>query len=211
MGVLAEIGVLDRSRLIRAKPIGRAELASREYRLLYNERFDSKSAFTATLYFLQSQDRDRPDALWKIDASVRQIDDDSFERSQSFYINKNEPFYTLRETYNLLQGRYVLKDLPVRSGGIMRAWIQLDFEHTYFSGNYATNLFRGGRNYDIGTELQKEFPDKKIDPVALITLANSLEQGNRELATVRGKNGAEWVYVQANPKDRKIDILRPSE
>ena len=211
MGVLEELGVTDRSRLIRIKPIGRAELASREYRLLYNERFDSKSAFTATLYFLQSQDRDRPDALWKIDASVRRIDDDSCERSQSFYINKSTPFYTLREAYNLLQGRYVLKDHPLKAGGVLRAWAQLDFEHTYFSGTYATNMYRGGRYYDVKTELKKEFSKKTIDPVALITLANSLEQGNRERTTIRGENGSEWVYVQANPKDRKIDILQPSE
>jgi hypothetical protein len=211
MGVLEEIGVLDRSRLIPLKPIGRFELASREYRLLYNERFDPKSIFTATLFFIRSLDRDHPDALWKLNAAVRQIDDDSCERSQSFYINKNEPFYTLMEAYNLLQERYVLKDLPARSGGVMRAWVQLDFKHTYFSGNYATNLFRGGRNYEVKAELQKEFPDKNIDPVALITLANSLEQGNRELAAIRGANGAEWAYVQANPKDRKIDILRQSE
>jgi len=211
MGILEEIGVLDRSRLIRIKPIGRAELASREYRLLYNEMFDSKSVFTATLYFLKSQDRDRPDALWKIDAAVRRIDDDSCERSQPFYINKNAPFYTLREAYNLLQGRYVLKDHPLKAGGVLRAWAHLDFEHTYFSGNYATNLYRGGRNYDVRTALQNEFSDKKLDPVALITLANSLEQGNRERTTIRGENGSEWVYVQANPKDRKIDILQPSE
>jgi len=173
--------------------------------------FDSTSVFTATLCFLQAQDRDRPDALWKIDASARLIGDDSCERSQSFYINKNAPFYTLREAYNLLQGRYVLKDHPLKTGGVLRAWAQLDFEHTYFSGNYATNLYRGGRYYDVRTELKKEFSNKRIDPVALITLVNSLEQGNRELAAVRGEKGAEWVYVQANPKERKIDILRPSK
>ena len=64
--------------------------------------------------------------------------------SQTIYLNKGQGI-TMKETYNLLNGRAVNTDLINKAGEKYNAWIQLDLEKKNEQGNYETKQFH--QNY----------------------------------------------------------------
>jgi hypothetical protein len=55
--------------------------------------------------------------------------------SQTIYLNKGRGI-TIKEAYNLLNGRSIHKDLSNKEGQKYQAWLQLDFKQIDNNGNY---------------------------------------------------------------------------
>ncbi|MDQ0965441.1 hypothetical protein QFZ20_000844 [Flavobacterium sp. W4I14] len=125
--------------------------------------------------------------------------------SQTFYINKGKGV-TAKESYNLLSGRAVNKDVVLKSGEKANLWLKLDFtEHTPEKG-YKIDPY--GKNYGFSL---KETVDKfnilnMEKPGFKDQLLKSLERGNLHEVSFM-KNGKETTgFVTANPHFKTLDF-----
>lgn len=124
---------------------------------------------------------------------------------QTFYINKGSNI-TLKEAYNLMEGRAVNKDLTNREGETYNAWVQLDFKDADANGNFRQKHYHENYGYDIDAVISKH-PIKELDnPSHKEDLLNSLKKGNRQSATFL-KDGQEVKqYVEASPQFKTLTI-----
>src|SRR5450631_1727178 len=100
-------------------------LAPKSFELDLEAFFDAEHKLEVTLYFRRS---DQLDMYFfnKYEARLRSGEDPELDRAHTFYISKGTGV-TLRESFNLLQGRAVNKNLYNMDGMKYNAWIQLDF------------------------------------------------------------------------------------
>lgn len=124
---------------------------------------------------------------------------------QTFYINKGNNI-TLKEAYNLMEGRAVNKDLTSREGEVYNAWVSLDFKDTDNNGNFRLNHYHENYGYDLEAAVGKH-PIKELDnPSHKEDLLNSLKKGNLQSATFI-KDGQEVKqYLEANPQFKTVNV-----
>lgn len=110
---------------------------------------------------------------------------------------------TLKEAYNMMEGRSVLKENVTKEGEKYKNWISLDFRNTDDNGNYR---FKKHPEFDMETKLSA-LPIKELsDPQSKQQLIESLEKGNRQSVTML-RNGVEQRFaVVAVPAFKKIDF-----
>lgn len=157
----------------------------------------------ATLQFRKSDQSD----MYFFNSYKVELDKENAKNTmeQTFYINKGSNI-TMKEAYNLMEGRAVNKDLTSREGEAYNAWVQLDFKETDNSGNFKQNHFHQNYGYDLEQALAKH-PIKELEnPEQKVDLLNSLEKGNRQ-AVQFVKDGQEVRhFVEANPQFKSINV-----
>lgn len=109
------------------------------------------------------------------------------DRGDIRYDNK----YTLKESYNLLSGRPVFKNLLDRDGVGYEAWVKLDSKKKLDNGNHELKLYN--KNYGFSLEgVLKEYSIKELaNPQYKANLIDSLHRGNLQKATFIEKEGGE--------------------
>ncbi|WP_242604843.1 hypothetical protein [Flavobacterium subsaxonicum] len=124
---------------------------------------------------------------------------------QTFYINKGNNI-TLKEAYNLMEGRSVNKDLTNKEGEEYNAWSQLDFKNTDARGNFAVKHYHENYGFDLEAALSKH-PIKELQNDShKQDLMNSLKKGNRQSATFI-KDGKEVKqYIEATPQFKTLTL-----
>lgn len=124
---------------------------------------------------------------------------------QSFYINKGNNI-TLKEAYNLMEGRSVNKDLTNKQGEVYNAWIQMDFKQTDNNGNYRLKQYHQNYGYNLEAALSKH-PIKELGHGEYKgNLLESLKKGNRQSATFQLDGTDQKHYIEANPQFKTINI-----
>lgn len=136
----------------------------------------------------------------KYDAALRDK-----EMQQTFYINKGSGI-TAKESYNLMEGRAVHKQLENLEGEKYNAWIVIDKENKTENGNFKLRPFTDGWNYK---------PERAINKLDIVgigedgareKLMKSLEKGNRHQVTAI-KDGREVkLYLEANPAEHRVNL-----
>ena len=160
----------------------------------------------AELHFKKSETNDMY-FLNRYDATLEKSDGKKL--SQPFYLNKGNGI-TIKEAYNLLNGRSVNKDLTNKEGEKYNAWIQLDLTHKNERGNYDPKQFHKNYGYDLEQSLSK-FPIKELTNVEQKDmLIKSLEKGNLQSVTFEHKGKEQKMYVEANPQLKTINIYDTS-
>lgn len=139
-------------------------------------------------YKVQLQKEDRPESL-----------------EQTFYINRGNNI-TLKEAYNMMEGRSVHKELTNKEGEKYNAWVQLDFKDSDEKGNFAVKQYHENYGYDLEATLAKH-PIKELENNShKDDLINSLKKGNLQSATFI-KDGQEVKqYIEANPQFKSLNI-----
>lgn len=125
---------------------------------------------------------------------------------QTFYINKGEDNITLKEAYNLLQGRAIHKELTNKEGEKYGAWVQLDFKNADENGNFIVKKFHQNYGYDLAATLEKHPIKELIDPEERKRLLESLERGNRQSVTITSANGEKKLFIEAVPQFKSINL-----
>ena len=152
---------------------------------LYTEAFfDEDTKLEAKLNFSRSKTTERY-FFNRYTALLRYPDNPEKEKQQTFYINKSRSGVTFKESFNLLQGRYVYKKLLRKDGEKYMSWIRLDFAQKTLSGNHKIKY------------LFDRFPLEKT----LERIIRSLQRGNLHPVTytlASGKPGRKYIY--ANPE-----------
>ncbi len=180
------------------------EKNNREFQLSTEVHFDEWSKLEATLYFRKAGQHDMY-FLIRYTAGLSYSEKPDFDRMQTFYIFKGAGV-TLKEAFNLLQGRAVNKDLTSDDGEKYNAWIQLDFGSRTSANNYKTRQFRQTYGYDLEKVLAN-YPIRELQDEELkANLLRSLKKGNVHPVTLAKTNKIEQVFIEANPQFKTIII-----
>lgn len=162
----------------------------------------NKREMEATLYFKKSNESD----LYffnKYDTRLKNEKDETI--AQTFYIN-NGWGVTLKEAYNLLNGRAVHKELTSKDHEKYQAWIQLDFSAKDKNGNFERKQFHQNYGYDL-KEALSYYPIKEMQQKeGMDKLIRSLEKGNVQMVTIQVSGNDEKVFIEANPQYKTINL-----
>lgn len=129
--------------------------------------------------------------------------DQSQKLNQLFYIRPSGSI-TLKEAFNLLQGRAVEKQFINRQGEPYRAWVQLDFKNTDPQGNFKVNQFHQNYGYDLSEQLSKLSLKELGDDLSKSRLLESLRRGNRQQVTLLDRGQEHKLYIEASPQFKAI-------
>ena len=175
---------------------------SPQFLLLHQGSFQ-KDDTISTLHFKKSGQSDMY-FFNKYDLTLKQ-ENKPGAMTQTFYLNKGNSI-TLKEAYNLMNGRAVNKDLANREGQVYNAWVQLDMKDTGQNGNYKMKQFHQNYGFDLEKPLSK-LPIKELsngnDKSALL---NSLHKGNRQAVTFLQNGNEQRRFIEANPQFKTINI-----
>ena len=128
---------------------------------------------------------------------------------QMFYINKGGSI-TLKEGYNLLEGRAVHKTLTSRENEKYGTWLQLDFKNVAPSGNYEFKKLHDNYGYNLEATLSK-YPIKELsEEKSKIDLIKSLERGNLQSIALKDGEKEEKIFIAANPEYKTLSTFNTS-
>lgn len=114
--------------------------------------------------------------------------------------------YTLKEAYNLLNGRSVEKAKETKDGEKYKTWDQFDLTTKDKYDNYPVVTFGQKYGFDLEKELQRlPIPSlANADDMELIT--GGLKRGNRQVVNFEVNGEKVERRIEANPKMRRIDV-----
>ncbi|MGA9638969.1 hypothetical protein [Flavobacterium sp.] len=157
----------------------------------------------ATLNFKKS---DQSDMYFFNSYKMNVLKDSSKESlEQTFYINKGSNI-TMKEAYNLMEGRAVNKDLTNKEGQLYNAWIQMDFKEADSNGNFKLNQYHQNYGYNLEATLSKH-PIKELEtPKHKEDLIDSVKKGNKQFVTFLKEGNEVKQFIEANPQFKTITI-----
>lgn len=171
--------------------------------LLSHQGSFGKDETVSTLHFRKS---DQSDMYFfnKYDLTLKQ-ENKPETMSQTFYLGKDNNI-TLKEAYNLMNGRAVNKDLTNKEGQMYNAWMQMDFKQTDTNGNYKLKQFHQNYGFDLENALSKH-PIKELgNEQEKIRLFESLHKGNRQSVTFIQNGSEQKHFIEANPQFKALNI-----
>jgi hypothetical protein len=125
--------------------------------------------------------------------------------TQSFYPGKDNNI-TLKEAYNLMNGRAVHKEITTKEGKNYRAWLQLNFNETTESGEFKMKQFHQNYGYGLRQALVK-YPIRELEHVeSSQSLIRSLERGNRQSVIFIVDGQEQKMFIEANPQFKSLNI-----
>ena len=162
----------------------------------------NKKPFAAVLNFRKSDNTDMY-FFNSYHASLQRSNGDIMD--QAFYLNKGKGV-TVKEAYNLLEGRAVLKEMANKEGQTYKAWLQIDFNKRDKNNNHEVKQFHEAYGYNLKEALSK-FPirDMKEPDLQDILLA-SLQKGNLQAVAFEKEGGAVRMFVEANPQFKTVNL-----
>ena len=174
-----------------------------EFKLMKEGVYGTDS-MTAVLNFKKS---DQSDLYFFNSYNVNLKKEDSKEGlEQTFYINNNASNITLKEAYNLMEGRSVNKDLKTKEGEAYNSWLKIDFKVTDDNGNFKLNHYHQNYGYDLEASLEKHSIKELNTPKYKEDLLNSLKKGNLQSATFVVAGVESKMYVEANPQFKTVNV-----
>jgi hypothetical protein len=162
----------------------------------------NKHEVEATLHFKKS---DTTDMYFfnKYDTRLKNERDETM--AQTFYLN-NGSGVTLKEAYNLLNGRAVHKELINKEDQKYKAWIQLDFSAKDKHGNYERKQYHENYGYDLKEALSYYPLKEMMKEDAMKDLLKSLEKGNVQMVTMEIAGKDVKVFIEANPQYKGVNL-----
>jgi hypothetical protein len=173
-----------------------------DFTLNHTAKYGNDTAI-ATLNFKKS---DQSDMFFFNSYKVELQKENSKEAlEQTFYINKGSNI-TMKEAYNLMEGRSVNKDLTNKEGELYNSWLQIDFKQADANANFKLNQYHQNYGYDLEATLAKH-PIKELEnPKYKEDLINSLKKGNLQSATFLKEGNEIKQYIEASPQFKTINV-----
>jgi len=161
-----------------------------------------KDTISAVLHFKKSDSTDMY-FFNKYDAKLEKPGKEAVE--QTIYLDKGKGI-TMKEAYNLLDGRAVYKELTNKEDQKYHTWLQLDFNAKDKNNNFEMSRYHENYGYDL-KEVLSYYPVKEManeeDKEKLI---RSLEKGNRQSVTLETEGGEIKVFMEADPKYKTLNL-----
>ena len=172
------------------------------FTMTHNAQYGNDTA-AATLNFNKSKESD----MYFFNSYKVELQKENSKEAleQTFYINKGSNI-TMKEAYNLMEGRSVNKDLTNKEGEIYNVWLQVDFKQSETNGNFKLNHYHQNYGYDLEAALSKH-PIKELEtPKYKEDLINSLKKGNLQSATFQKEGNEIKQYIEASPQFKTINV-----
>jgi len=177
---------------------------SKEFQLHVESFYDDDYKMDISLYFKNGENTDRY-YFNKYHAVLMKADAPERDRMQTFYIRKGIGI-TMKEAYNMLQGRAVNRNMISFEGERFNAWMQLNFAEMTPSHNYRMKLFRPEYGYDLEVVL-KSYPIRELQmEESKANLLKALRRGNLQPVHFLKVKKEEKMYIEANPQFKTINI-----
>ena len=174
-----------------------------EFKIPHQAQFGNDKV-DSTLHFSKSQKTDMYFFnSYKVGIQKENNTDEAMK--QTFFINKGNNI-TLKEAYNLMEGRSVNKDLTNKEGQLYNAWLKMDFKQSDDNGNFKIQQYHQNYGYDLEATLAKH-PIKELENETYKSnLFDSLKKGNLQSATFQKEGSEQKQYIEANPRFKTINI-----
>ena len=174
-----------------------------EFTLFHQQDF-GKDNTVASLQFSKSAKSDM--YFFNRYALLLRKDQQAEPIKQTFYISNKDDNISLKEAYNLMNGRSVQKDLVNKQDKKYTAWVQLDFKSIDKNGNYEMKKFHQNYGFDLEQTLAK-FPIKEmLNEVERTRLTESLQRGNRQSVTMQQDGKEQKIYIEASPQFKSLNM-----
>lgn len=167
----------------------------------------NKQPVEAELHFKKSESTEMY-FFNRYDVKLKNAEEPSKNLQQTFYINKGQGV-TLKESYNLLNGRAVHKTLTDKEGEKYKAWIQLDLNVKDDKGNYKRQQYHENYGYNLNEVLAKYPVKELLDSKQKDELINSLQKGNVQMVAFVKEGKSEKMYIEADPRYKDINLYNP--
>ena len=175
--------------------------AKPDFQLTLNQKMN-EGDLSATLHFRQSPSS----GMYFFNSyEARLSRENGYQQSQQFYLN-NGRGVTLKEAYNLLAGRSVLKELTSIEGVNYHAWLKIDFNQRKSENQHQVRQFHAEK---YGFDLLAELSKLNLSPLTQEKeqqLLQSLQKGNRQAASFIKDQKEELLFIEANPQFKTINI-----
>jgi hypothetical protein len=175
--------------------------------ILHQQEF-GKDNIAATLHFRKSEQSD----LYffnKYDLLLKNANQPDLVK-QAFYINPKEDNITLKEGYNLLNGRAIQKEHQPKEGQKYNAWFQLDFKEMDKNGQFKMKQYHPNYGFDLEASLHKLPIQEMSTNEGIKRLLESLERGNRQQVTLGEPGKEQKVYLEASPQFKSVNVYDSS-
>jgi hypothetical protein len=202
---LEEIGV-TRSMLQTKDLLGKISEDQLSFEIEVEEFFEAKTLLQARLHFRKH--RTTAYYLFKYDAHLNYVEQSDRNVKQTFLMLQMRP--TLKEAFNLLQGRCVLKSIRSTQGEEYNCWVRLEFTEVDASNDF--KIIRYRHNPFTFEKFLDQYPTlmEASDEMGRSKLLKSLKTGNKELVTFRKENGKPMKkVVEMNPQLKRLKINDP--
>ncbi len=173
-----------------------------DFQIAYKAKFGNDE-LNAVLHFKKSDETDMY-FFNRYQVSLKP-EQSSETMEQTFYINKGNNV-TLKEAFNLMNGRAVNKDLTNKEGDVYNTWLQMDFKQTDNNGNYKMKHFHQNYGYDLDSVLAKHPITELLNEKDKTRLVESLQKGNRQSVTIVQGNSEKKQFIEANPQFKTINF-----
>ena len=170
---------------------------------LYTEVYYDDCKVEATLHFEHSADRTKH-LFKKYVAVLRYSHAPERDRIHTFYIFKGHGC-TLKEAFNLLEGRSINKNIRDAEDLGRSCWSWLDFDEKTELGNYKIRI---SRTYDLEKALQA-YPIAELkSEMSRDALLDALRRGNSHPVFLMKGHKRTRVFIEASPQNGLL-IIRP--
>jgi len=173
-----------------------------DFKLQHSTKFGNDTV-EATLNFSKSK---QSEMYFFNSYNVSLQKDGSAEKlDQTFYINKGNNI-TLKEAYNLMEGRSVHKELTAKEGEKYNSWVQLDFKNSDDKGNFKLKHYHENYGYDLEAAVSKH-PIKELGRDDFKdSLMDSLKKGNVQSVTFQMDGKEQKHFIEANPQFKTVNV-----
>jgi len=176
------------------------------FELYTDEYFDHFTRLEAKLFFYK-MDKREVYIFDKYEATLYYEQDASKEKKQSFRIIRGKGV-TLKQAFNLLQGRSAYIDHVDFYEVAYETWANLDFEERDAWGNFKLMEYRHG--YDLEKVLEM-YPIRELQKKETRDLLiAALQRGNLHQVTFDQKAKPELKLITADPSGKTIRIYNPA-
>ncbi|MEJ7737000.1 MAG: hypothetical protein WKF97_06200 [Chitinophagaceae bacterium] len=173
-----------------------------QFHIVHDAKIGNETCLT-TLHFKKSEQSD----MYFFNKYLLEIkpENSNEKLAQTFYINKGNNV-TLKEAYNLMNGRAINKDLTNKEGQIYNAWIQMDFKQPDKDGNFQMKQYHSNYGYDLEKELAKHPIKELTNEQDKTRLIESINKGNRQSVTFSKDGNDQRMYIEANPRFKAVNV-----
>ena len=200
---LCRLGFAINAGLAEGLDAGLAK-GSNHFELPYEATFDDNK-IGAKIHFSKRIDYDEY-SIFKYEAWTKESSYPFEERKNGFIVNRGMGI-TLKEAYNLLQGRPILKDFLTTSHVAYCAWLELDFTERDISGNYREVKYPAKRGFDLERAVRM-YPIKELeDENDAQDLIWSLQRGDRVEVSFQKKRKVEKIFIEVNIKKKGLKLI----
>ncbi|TDO96047.1 hypothetical protein [Flavobacterium sp. 245] len=178
------------------------EKGEKEFTIPHEAKFD-RGTLSSELSFKKSDQSDL--YFFNSYKAILEKEGASHAPEQIFYVSKDNTI-TMKEAFNLLDGRAVNKDLKNKEGEVYNSWISLDFKNPENSGNFKLNHYHQNYGYDLEAALSKHSIKELETPKFKEDLLNSLKKGNLQSVTFVVSGVESKMHVEANPHFKTVNV-----